>query len=151
MRKTKIICTIGPAVNTKEKLVKLIKCGMNCARFNFSHGTHESQKKLMDLLKEARDATHKNVPILLDTKGPEIRFKDFENVSVMLEDGQKFVIDDNDFFDLEKVKDYLVKTIYYSNRPEEEGLLPKHKEEIKEVLKKENKIRKYVLKKQLDV
>lgn len=96
MRKTKIICTIGPAVNTKEKLVKLIKCGMNCARFNFSHGTHESQKQLMDLVKEARELTHKNVPILLDTKGPEIRFKDFENGSVILQDGQKFVIDDNE-------------------------------------------------------
>ena len=96
MRKTKIICTIGPAVNSKEKLVKLIKCGMNCARFNFSHGTHESQKAMMDLLKEARAKLHKNVPILLDTKGPEIRLKDFENGSVVLKDGQEFILDDKE-------------------------------------------------------
>ena len=96
MRKTKIICTIGPAVNTKEKLMKLIKCGMNCARFNFSHGTHESQKAMMDILKEARDKLHKNVPILLDTKGPEIRLKDFENGSIMLKDGQEFTLDDKE-------------------------------------------------------
>ena len=96
MRKTKIICTIGPAVNSKEKLVKLIKCGMNCARFNFSHGTHESQKAMMDLLKEARAKLNKNVPILLDTKGPEIRLKDFENGFVMLKDGQEFILDDKE-------------------------------------------------------
>ena len=96
MRKTKIICTIGPAVNTKEKLVKLIKCGMNCARFNFSHGTHESQKAMMDLLKEARAKLNKNVPILLDTKGPEIRLKDFEKGSVILKDGQEFILDDQE-------------------------------------------------------
>ena len=96
MRKTKIICTIGPAVNSKEKLMKLIKCGMNCARFNFSHGTHESQKAMMDILKEARDKLHKNVPILLDTKGPEIRLKDFENGSIMLKDGQEFTLDDKE-------------------------------------------------------
>ena len=94
MRKTKIICTIGPAVNSKEKLVKLIKCGMNCARFNFSHGTHESQKAMMDLLKEAK--LNKNVPILLDTKCPEIRLKDFENGFVMLKDGQEFILDDKE-------------------------------------------------------
>ena len=96
MRKTKIICTIGPAVNTKEKLVKLIKCGMNCARFNFSHGTHESQKVMMDLLKEARAKLSKNVPILLDTKGPEIRLKDFEKGSIILKDGQEFILDDKE-------------------------------------------------------
>ena len=96
MRRTKIICTIGPAVNTKEKLVKLIKCGMNCARFNFSHGTHESQKVMMDLLKEARAKLHKNVPILLDTKGPELRLKDFENGYVILKDGQEFTLDDKE-------------------------------------------------------
>lgn len=96
MRKTKIICTIGPAVNTKAKLIKLIKSGMSCARFNFSHGTHESQKAMMDLLKEARQETGLNVPILLDTKGPEIRFKNFENGSVELKEGQLFTLDDNE-------------------------------------------------------
>ena len=96
MRRTKIICTIGPAVNTVEKLSKLIKCGMNCARFNFSHGTHESQKAMMDMVKIARDKLKKNVPLLLDTKGPEIRLKDFVNGSQILKDGQEFIIDDNE-------------------------------------------------------
>ena len=96
MRRTKIICTIGPVVNTKEKLMKLIKCGMNCARFNFSHGTHESQKEMMDILKEARKALNREIPILLDTKGPELRFRDFENGSVILKTNDYFTIDDNE-------------------------------------------------------
>ena len=96
MRRTKIICTIGPAVNTVEKLSKLIKCGMNCARFNFSHGTHESQKVMMDMVKEARLKLKKNVPLLLDTKGPEIRLKDFIGGSTILRDGQEFTLDDKE-------------------------------------------------------
>ena len=96
MRRTKIICTIGPAVNSKAKLIKLIKCGMNCARFNFSHGTHESQKKMMDLLKQAREAMNREIPILLDTKGPELRLRDFEGGSTILKDGQTFILDDKE-------------------------------------------------------
>ena len=96
MRHTKIICTIGPAVNTKAKLIKLIKSGMNCARFNFSHGTHESQKVMMDLLKEARLAVDKQIPILLDTKGPELRLRNFIDNSTILKDGQLFTLDDNE-------------------------------------------------------
>ncbi len=96
MRKTKIICTIGPATNTVEKLVKLIECGMNCARFNFSHGTHESQKVTMDDLKEARRITGTEIPILLDTKGPEIRLKNFVGDKVTLVDGQEFTFDDQE-------------------------------------------------------
>ena len=96
MRKTKIICTIGPAVSSKAKLEKLIKCGMNCARFNFSHGTHESQKVLMDMLKEARAHQNKEIPILLDTKGPELRLRNFVDGSTILKDGQTFTLDDNE-------------------------------------------------------
>lgn len=71
--RTKIVCTLGPAVNTYEKILELIDAGMNVARINFSHGTHEEHKKTIDLLKKARE--EKNVPlaIMLDTKGPEIR------------------------------------------------------------------------------
>ena len=79
MKKTKIICTIGPASSSKEMLKKMIKAGMNCARFNFSHGTHESQKIMMDTFKEAREELNSYVPILLDTKGPEIRIKNFKD------------------------------------------------------------------------
>ena len=71
--RTKIICTMGPAVNTYEKIVELIDAGMNVARLNFSHGSHEEHLKTINILKKAR--TDKKVPlaIMLDTKGPEIR------------------------------------------------------------------------------
>lgn len=93
MKKTKIICTIGPASSSKEMLKKMIKAGMNCARFNFSHGTHESQKVMMDTFKEAREELHSYVPILLDTKGPEIRVKNFKDGSIVLKDGDNFTLD----------------------------------------------------------
>lgn len=73
MIKTKIICTIGPSVGSLEQLIKLIEAGMNVARLNFSHGTHEEHLHSIGLLKEARDLTLKPLAIMLDTKGPEIR------------------------------------------------------------------------------
>lgn len=73
MKKTKIVCTMGPSTDDKEVLRRLIQSGMDVARFNFSHGTHEEQKRRMDLLKVIREEEHSNTAILLDTKGPEIR------------------------------------------------------------------------------
>lgn len=73
MKKTKVVCTMGPNTNDKELMRKLIRNGMDVARFNFSHGDHAEQKSRMDLLKELREEEHSNVAILLDTKGPEIR------------------------------------------------------------------------------
>lgn len=73
MTRTKIICTIGPAVNSIEKILQLIEAGMNVARLNFSHGTHEEHLKSITLLKEARKRSGKPLAIMLDTKGPEIR------------------------------------------------------------------------------
>lgn len=93
MKKTKIICTIGPSSCKKEILIKMIKSGMNCARFNFSHGTHESQKEMMDTFKKAREELHRHIPIMLDTKGPEIRVKNFTNGSVILKDNDTFILD----------------------------------------------------------
>lgn len=92
MRKTKIICTIGPASQSEEKLRELMLAGMNVARFNFSHGTHEEQKE--KLAKVIRISEELGLPIatLLDTKGPEIRLRDFENGSAMLESGQLFIL-----------------------------------------------------------
>ena len=92
MRKTKIICTMGPAVDSDEAIRALIGGGMDCARFNFSHGSHEEQKTRMDRVK--RISAEMNVPValLLDTKGPEIRLKDFEEGSVVLEPGQTFAL-----------------------------------------------------------
>ncbi|MGN1267510.1 MAG: pyruvate kinase, partial [Dorea sp.] len=77
MKKTKIICTMGPSANENggELIRQLIRNGMDIARFNFSHGTHEEQKGRMDLLKKIREEEKKPIAILLDTKGPEIRTK----------------------------------------------------------------------------
>lgn len=85
MKKTKIICTLGPATNSKEKMVELINAGMNVARFNFSHGSHEEHLERFNNLKAAREEAGKpNTAILLDTKGPEIRTHDMEDNIVNL-------------------------------------------------------------------
>jgi pyruvate kinase len=73
MKKTKIVCTMGPNTNDKDLMRKLVESGMDIARFNFSHGDHEEQKSRMDMLKEIREEVGSPVAILLDTKGPEIR------------------------------------------------------------------------------
>lgn len=96
MRKTKIICTLGPAVDDEGMLRKLILTGMNCARFNFSHGTHESQRALLTKLKHVRDELGMPVAAMLDTKGPEIRIKTFQNGPVTLERGQEFILTTED-------------------------------------------------------
>ncbi len=92
MRKTKIICTIGPACESVEKLKELMNAGMNVARFNFSHGTHEEQKKKFENVGRARREVGLPIATMLDTKGPEIRLKDFENGKVELTAGQKFTL-----------------------------------------------------------
>lgn len=93
MKKTKIVCTMGPATDDEEVLRCLVREGMDVARFNFSHGTHEEQKVRMDLLKRIRDEERKPIAILLDTKGPEIRTGLLQDAKkVMLEAGQDFVL-----------------------------------------------------------
>jgi len=92
MRKTKIICTLGPATDTKENLIKLIQEGMDVARFNFSHGTHEEHKVRVDQLKECRKELNSYVAALLDTKGPEIRIKQFVKGKIELVKGQEFTL-----------------------------------------------------------
>lgn len=92
MRKTKIVCTIGPASESVEKLKELMLAGMNVARFNFSHGTHEEQKVKYERVLRAREELRLPVATLLDTKGPEIRLRDFEGGKVELTAGQRFVL-----------------------------------------------------------
>lgn len=92
MRKTKIICTLGPASATPEMMEALIKNGMNVARFNFSHGSHEEHKGRLDILKAAREKLDIPVGALLDTKGPEIRLKTFAEGREVLETGQTFTL-----------------------------------------------------------
>ncbi|MFD3155748.1 pyruvate kinase [Haloimpatiens sp. FM7330] len=92
MRKTKIVCTIGPASDSREMLSKLIEAGLNASRHNFSHGDHAEHKMRMDLVKELRKQYNKPIAIVLDTKGPEIRTGNFKDGAVELEEGQKFTI-----------------------------------------------------------
>lgn len=96
MKKTKIICTMGPACENEAVLEKMILAGMNVARFNFSHGEHADHKKRMDMLKRVREKLGVPVAILLDTKGPEYRIGTFENQKVMLADGDRFVFTTED-------------------------------------------------------
>ena len=90
MRKTKIICTLGPACDDEEMLRKMIKNGLDCARLNFSHGTHEQQKVRMDRVKKIREELGIPLPILLDTKGPESRVRLFKDGKIELKEGQEF-------------------------------------------------------------
>ena len=92
MRMTKIICTLGPAVDEENLLEELILGGMDVARLNFSHGTHEEQKVRVDRLKKIREKLNLPVPLLLDTKGPEIRLGKFEKGEVVLVEGNEFVL-----------------------------------------------------------
>ena len=91
-KKTKIVCTLGPASESEEVLTKLIQNGLNVCRFNFSHGSHEEHKGRMDMVKKVREELNKPVAILLDTKGPEIRTGNFADPEVFLEEGSKFTI-----------------------------------------------------------
>ena len=90
MRKTKIICTIGPACRNEETLTDMIRAGMNVARLNFSHGTHAEHLETIDMLKKIREKLNVPLAIMLDTKGPEYRIRSFENGSVFLNDGDDF-------------------------------------------------------------
>lgn len=92
MKKTKIVCTIGPASDAPEILEKLIAGGMNVARVNFSHGSHEENKKRFDALKAAREKLGRNIALMLDNKGPEIRIRQFAASPVILKDGAQFVL-----------------------------------------------------------
>ncbi len=96
MRKTKIVCTIGPATNDEAMLRELMLAGMDVARINFSHGTHEAAKVMVDRIKKVREELGLPVGILLDTKGPEIRLKKFRNGKVTLTEGQTFTLCTND-------------------------------------------------------
>ena len=92
IKKTKIVCTLGPASEKEEVLRELIKSGLNVCRLNFSHGSHEEHKGRMDLVKKIREELGQPTAILLDTKGPEIRTGQFDAPEVFLEEGQTFTI-----------------------------------------------------------
>ena len=90
MRKTKVICTIGPACEDAEILREMCLAGMDVARLNFSHGTHKDQQRRIDLIRETREKLGLPVAVMLDTKGPEYRIGTFENRRITLEVGYTF-------------------------------------------------------------
>lgn len=92
MKRTKIVCTLGPASEKEEVLTQLVENGLNVCRFNFSHGSHEEHKGRLDMAKKVREKLGKPVALLLDTKGPEIRTGNFADPEVLLEEGQTFTI-----------------------------------------------------------
>ena len=96
MRKTKIVCTLGPATDNKEVLKELMLNGMNVARINFSHGNYQDQEDRINMFKEVRDELNLPIPLLLDTQGPEIRIGKFENNEIFLDKGQEFTLTNND-------------------------------------------------------
>jgi pyruvate kinase len=92
MKKTKVICTMGPACSQHDTLVKMVQAGMNVARFNFSHGDHESHRANIELVKQVREELNVPLALMLDTKGPEFRIGTFETGSIELAPGDRFTL-----------------------------------------------------------
>ncbi len=114
MRRTKIICTIGPASESEENLREIMKAGMNVARFNFSHGSHAEHKRKFERIRKLREELQLPIATMLDTKGPEIRLKDFKNGNEMLEAGQKFTLTTRE---VEGTKD--IVSVTYTDLPKD--------------------------------
>ena len=91
MRKTKVICTIGPSSDDEAILIEMAKAGMNVARCNFSHGDHDQHRARMDMIKKVREELNLPIAIMLDTKGPEYRIGLFKDNEVMLKKGHQFI------------------------------------------------------------
>ena len=96
MRRTKIICTLGPAVDSEDMIRTLIRTGMDAARFNFSHGSHPEHLARLNMLKAVRDAMGRPVATILDPQGPEIRIRSFETKTITLEPGDPFTLTTED-------------------------------------------------------
>ena len=119
MKNTKIICTIGPASQNPETIRELIKEGMDVARLNFSHGSYEEQTNKFRMVRDAAKELGRSVAILQDTKGPEIRLRDFANGREELEAGQTFTLTTREVMGTKEMV-----TISYQNLPNdvEEGM-----------------------------
>ena len=90
MRKTKIVCTIGPASSSEEVFAEMCRAGLNVARLNFSHGTHAEHQQKFDMIRKVRRELELPIAIMLDTKGPEYRIRTFKNKKITLKDGDPF-------------------------------------------------------------
>ena len=114
MKKTKIICTLGPSSETPEKLEAMLRAGMNVARFNFSHGSHEEHGKRIEAVRAAARKVGKPVALLLDTKGPEIRLGLFKKGSIEMKAGQEFILTARDVEGTDKIA-----SVSYKDLPQE--------------------------------
>jgi len=123
MRKTKIICTLGPACESEEIMRELVLAGMDVARMNFSHGSYDEHKKRIDTLKKIREETGRPVALLLDTKGPEIRTGKFKNGSVTLSEGNSFILAYDDIIGDEQRVSVSYKGLYQDVRKGDRILL----------------------------
>ena len=117
MRRTKIVCTLGPSTDKEDVLRNLMKNGMNVARMNFSHGTHEEQKARLDMIKKLREELNLPVAALLDTKGPEIRIGDVEGGKLELKPGQEFTLTTEEMLGTEKKVTITYKELYKDVEP----------------------------------
>ncbi len=113
MNKTKIVCTMGPSCSDLETIKQMMLSGMDVARFNMSHGTHQSHREHMNLVKQARFELGLPVAIMLDTKGPEIRIKQFKTGKVFLKNGQNFALTTEDV-----IGDETIVSVTYKKLPE---------------------------------
>ena len=114
MRKTKIICTIGPASENPEILSQIIEAGMNVSRHNFSHGDHAEHAARINLVKELAKKHNKEIAVMLDTKGPEIRLGDFKEGEITVEPGDEFTFTTRDV-----LGDQNIVSISYEGLPED--------------------------------
>ena len=117
MRRTKIVCTLGPSTDKEEVLRNLMKNGMNVAGMNFSHGTHEEQKARLDMIKKLREELNLPVAALLNTKGPEIRIGDVEGGKLELKPGQEFTLTTEEMLGTEKKVTITYKELYKDVEP----------------------------------
>lgn len=123
MKKTKIVCTIGPASDSEETLRELFKAGLNVCRLNFSHGTHEDHQVRIDRIKKVREELKLPIAIMLDTKGPEIRIKKFANNSVRLTRGQQFTLTTRDIAGSETICSVTYKNLAKEIHPQDRILI----------------------------
>jgi pyruvate kinase len=135
MRKTKIICTIGPASESEEKLKELMLAGMNVARFNFSHGSHDEHRRKFERIRKLRDELDLPIATMLDTKGPEIRLKDFENGKCELKAGQSFTLTSREIKGTDKEVSITYKELTRDCKPGmtillDDGLIELHVESV---------------------
>lgn len=112
MKKTKIVCTIGPSSNNEATMEQMLLCGMNVARLNFSHGTHESHRQVVETFRKVRDRLQIPAAVMLDTKGPEVRLRDFKDNKAIINDGSTFTLTTDDILGNETIA-----SVTYSELP----------------------------------